>query len=128
MQNTTQTAIAKSPAEARTLILSSAANSIELDFECTPSHYAEIASDSRKYDVSVLYRGQEMILVESFQALKRGLFTPKETFRQRHLVCLFNITLETAKEIAAVEARAAELGDLILPERVVTSPYTQWIH
>jgi hypothetical protein len=123
---TQTTAIANSPAEARQLITGSVARVVELEFKCTPSLFSEIAVDSRKYGVSVVYREQEMILVESFRALKRGLFAPKDTFRQRFLVCCFDMSSEAPEEIAAVEARAAELGDMLLPEQAVSSPYSQW--
>ncbi len=126
MQNESSKVLAKSPTKARSLIRSSAAQAVELDFECSPELLAEIVGDSRKYGVAVLYRGQEMILVESFRALKHGLFELKDTFRQRHLVCCFDISLDPPDQIALVEARAAELGDLIIPEQAVSSPYTQW--
>lgn len=123
---TTELTIAKTHQEAMALIAASASTIVELDFECSPPLIFDLTIAARQYNVSVLYRATEMILVESYRALKRGLAAPKETFRKRFLVCCFNLATVPAEDIAAVELLAVELGDLILPEQAVISPYTQW--
>lgn len=99
---------------------------IELDYESGWQDASELSQLGEKVGVRVEYRGHESIAVRSPAALTAGLKRPKLTFRQRNLYCQFALTELTAKELAALEAKAMKLGDYVLAGHLLRDADTVW--
>lgn len=119
--------LARSKQEAICLIEAQKSACIELDYAEGACDIVDISRLGREYRVAVMFRGQEAILVQSFNALKSGLQREKNTFRQRHLFCEFDLTSIPTEELWKVEERAACLGDLIFPFSTFINPYDTWV-
>lgn len=109
--------------EAVLLIEARAANLVELDYEDGALDVLELSNLGQKYRVGVLHRAQEPIIVESIWSLLRGLEAEKNTFRQRHLYCCFDLASCNAEELQRAEMRAALLGDFIFQHDSLVSPF-----
>lgn len=99
---------------------------VELDYGDGCHDLVELGRLGRKYRVSVAWRGQEAILVESLSALKSGLARDKDTFRSRHLYCSFDLNVVSHNEMMELEARSTLLGDYIFPWSAFTNPHDTW--
>jgi len=99
---------------------------VELDYKSGGADVLELGKLGRQRGVSVLYRTQEAIAVENLRALKRGLGLAKDTFRQRHLICMFDLAAVPADDATWIWERAAELGDVIVPGDMLPNLYAQW--
>ncbi|MBN6209451.1 hypothetical protein JYK21_23530 [Ralstonia pickettii] len=55
-----------------------------------------------------------------------GLSSPKLTFRQRNLYCLFDLDALPEDELAKLEARATALGDYILAGHLLRDVDGRW--
>lgn len=101
--------------EAVSLIEAQAAQLVELDYEDGALDVVELSRLGRKWRVGILFRMQEAIAVESMRALLCGLNADKDTFRQRHLFCMFDMAACTQEDVKRAHARATLLGDFIFP-------------
>lgn len=112
------------------LIEGQAARIVELDYADGAIDQFELGRLGRKYRVAVLHRGQEAIIVQSIRALRDGLKPEKDTYRQRHLYCMFDLAACLPDDVKWVESRAAFLGDFILPGELLENPYNakSWVH
>ncbi len=112
------------------LIKDQAASIVELDYADGAIDQLELGRLGRKYQVAVLHRGQEAIIVQSIRALRDGLKSEKDTYRQRHLYCMFDLAACLPEDVKWVESRAALLGDFILPGELLENPYNakSWAH
>lgn len=114
--------------EAAKLIESRAGKLVELDYADGWQDALELGKLGRQHGVAVMFKGQEAIAVQSMRALLRGLRTEKDTYRQRFLFCLFDITACAPEDVKEAESLAAGLGDLILPGELLANPYQTWTH
>lgn len=112
------------------LIEGQAARIVELDYADGAIDQFELGRLGRKCGVAVLHRGQEVIIVQSIRALHDGLKSEKDTYRQRHLYCMFDLAACLPEEVKWVESRAAFLGDCILRGELLETPYNaqSWAH
>ena len=112
------------------LIEGQAASIVELDYADGAIDQFELGQLGRKYRVSVLHRAQETIIVQNIRALRDGLKLGKDTYRQRHLYCMFDLAACLPEDVKWVESRAAFLGDFILPGELLENPYNakSWSH
>lgn len=115
-------------AEAVRLIEEQAAGAVDLDYEEGANDVIELGRLGRKWRVAVIFRSQEAIAVESMRALLRGLNAEKDTFRQRHLYCMFDFSSCSPDDLKQAESRAAHLGDFIFPGNALLNPYQSWAH
>lgn len=111
--------------EAMIQISSLSGTTVELDYDAR-TDVVELIKLGRQHGVGILFRAQELILVESLRALKRGLDAEKNTWRQRILCCTFNLSTLPADDAKDLYARASELGDTIVPADLLSSFYEQW--
>lgn len=117
---------ARNKAEAVRLIEARAALIVELDYEDGAQDALDLARLGRKWRVAVVFMGQEAIMVESMRALLRGLDADKNTFRQRHLYCMFDLAACSLDDLKHAESRAALLGDFIFTGHALLNPYQTW--
>lgn len=113
-------------AEAVRLIEDQAASAVDLDYEAGAQDFIELGRLGRKWRVAVMFRGQEAIAVESMRALLRGLNAEKDTFRQRHLYCMFDFATCSPDDLKEAESKASILGDFIFPGNALLNPYQTW--
>ncbi len=111
--------------EAIQLIEAQTAHIVELNYEDGWRDIVEISRLGRKWRVAVIFRSHVDIMVESMSALLRGLNEEKDTFRQRHFYCHFDLSACSQEDIEQAESRAALLGDIILPYEILYS-YQIW--
>lgn len=98
---------------------------IDLDYEGGLTDILDLTVAGRRKSVSVILRTQEMIAVESLAALKRGLSAPKDTWRSRHLICMFELGAVPADDVKWLWAHATDLGDIIVPGDAIANVYSQ---
>ena len=118
---------AHSKMEAARLIETQAAKVIDLDYQDGGCDFLELARLGREWGVAVMFRDQEAIAVESMKALLRGLNAEKDTFRQRHLYCMFELASCSPDDLRQAKSRAASLGDFIFPGNALLDPYQIWV-
>lgn len=119
---------ANDKAEAVRLIEGQSPGVVDLDYEEGAQDFNELGKLGRKWRVAVMFRGQEAIAVESMRALLRGLNAEKDTFRQRHLYCMFDFAACSPDDLKQAESRASLLGDFIFPGNALLNPYKTWAH
>jgi hypothetical protein len=120
-----QVSKSKNKEEAIDLISSLPGMTVELDYDAS-SDVAELIKLGHPRGVSIIFRTQETILVESLRALQRGLTAEKGTWRERLLCCKFPLTSIPAEIAKTLYSRASQLRDVIVPADVLLSPYEQW--
>jgi hypothetical protein len=98
---------------------------VELEYDAR-SDLRELLELSRQHGVGIIFKTQECILVESLQALERGLAAEKTTWRQRFLYCAFSLGLVPANTAKDLYTRASELDDTIVPADTLPSIYSYW--
>ncbi len=116
---------ATSKEEAIAQISSLPGTTVELEYDAR-SDLRELLELSRQHGVAIIFNNQECILVESLQALERGLAAEKTTWRQRFLYCAFSLGLVPTKTAKDLYTRASELGDTIVPADILPSIYSHW--
>ncbi|MFJ1259302.1 PHA-granule associated protein 4 [Cupriavidus sp. CuC1] len=118
--------VAHNRANALEQITSQVAGTVDLDYEAGWEDALELGRLGQKYGVAVQFRTLEHIVVRTPEALAQGLRAPKNTFRQRHLYCLFDLTLITDALLTELEARAIEHGDYILAGHLMKESTLTW--
>lgn len=118
--------VAHNRANALEQILSQVTGTVDLDYETGWEDALELAGVGQKYGVAVQFRTLEHIAVRSPEALANGLRAQKSTFRQRHLYCLFDLTLMSDLLLTELEARAIEHGDYILGGHLIKETTLVW--
>ncbi|MDF3832929.1 PHA-granule associated protein 4 [Cupriavidus basilensis] len=99
---------------------------VDLDYETAWEDAFELGRLGQRYGVVVQFRTIEHVAVRSPEALASGLRAPKNTFRQRHLYCLFDLTILPEATLSELEARAIQHGDYILAGRLLKEPTLTW--
>ncbi len=120
------TARATTKGEAIHLLEAAEVGLIQLDYETGWQDSSELKRLGAEAGIRVEYRGHESIAVESPAALAAGLKRPKLTFRQRNLFCQFELSSLSARELEALEAKAARLGDYILAGHLLRERDATW--
>jgi hypothetical protein len=120
------TARAGTREEALRLLNESSITVVELDYETGWQDAVELGRMGQKVRIRVEFRGHESIAVHSLTALMVGLSSPKLTFRQRNLYCLFDLDALPEDELAKLEARATALGDYILAGHLLRDVDGRW--
>ncbi|WP_043357395.1 hypothetical protein [Cupriavidus basilensis] len=118
--------VAHNRANALEQILSQVTGTVDLDYEAGWEDALELGRVGQKYGVAVQFRTLEHIAVRTPEALAQGLRAPKNTFRQRHLYCLFDLTLMTDALLTELEALAIEHGDYILGGQLLREATLVW--
>lgn len=120
------TARAMSRGEAMHLLKAAGVGLVELDYETGWQDAPELGRLGEEAGIRVAYRGYESIAVKSPAALAAGLKHQKMTIRQRNLFCQFELGSLPARELEALEARAARLGDYILAGHLLREVDSTW--
>lgn len=118
--------VAHNRANALEQILSQVTGTVDLDYEAGWEDALELGRVGQKYGVAVQFRTLEHIAVRSPEALANGLRAPKSTFRQRHLYCLFDLTMLSDLLLTELEARAIEHGDYIVDGHFLKEATLVW--
>jgi len=120
------TARATTKGEAIHLLKAAGVGLIELDYETGWQDASELGRLGEEAGIRVAYRGHESIAVRSPAALAAGLKRQKMTTRQRNLFCQFELGSMPARDLEALEAKAARLGDYILSGHLLREVDSTW--
>ncbi|MGY2492932.1 PHA-granule associated protein 4 [Cupriavidus sp. CP313] len=118
--------VAHSRANAIECIRTWAKGTVDLDYETGWEDAIELGRLGQEHGVNVQFRSIEHIAVRSPEALLRGLREPKTTFRQRHLYCVFDLTLLPEPALSELEALAIKHGDYILAGHLMKDATLAW--
>jgi hypothetical protein len=118
--------VARSRTNAVERISSQMGGTVDLDYETAWQDAFELGRLGQQYGVVVQFRTIEHVAVRSPDALVRGLREPKLTFRQRHLYCMFDLTVLPEACLTELEARAIQHGDYVLAGHLLKESTVTW--